>query len=177
MGRHLEKGQFMRQQGLMAAHQFEADPTYTLLNSASVSGDLRRTRLATPPMVHKHQLPPYFKPLPQRMTAIDIDFLFAKGALSLPSDTVRNALLEAYCNWVHPYMPSIDLHQILRIINDEGASGDMSLLLFHCIMFAGTAFVDMEVLEAAGFKNRKAARKAFFQRARVSDLPCQEDMD
>ncbi|KKA20995.1 hypothetical protein T310_4975 [Rasamsonia emersonii CBS 393.64] len=34
-------------------------------------------------------------------------------------------------------------------------------------MFAGTAFVDIKHLRAAGYPNRKAARKAFFQRARL----------
>jgi hypothetical protein len=34
-------------------------------------------------------------------------------------------------------------------------------------MFAGTAFVDMDYLRKAGYTNRKAARKAFFQKARV----------
>ena len=66
-------------------------------------------------------------------------------------------------------MPLIEVHEVLRIIDDgTGASGKISLLLFQAIMFAGTAFVDMEFLRVAGYTSRKAARKAFFQKARVS---------
>jgi hypothetical protein len=131
------------------------------------------TRLATPPLPPaprlKHKLPEYLKPLPQRMTSVDIDYLFAKGALSLPEDSVRNALLRSYLEYVHPYMPLIEAHELLQIINDgTGENGRISLLLFQAIMFAGTAFVDLEYLRAAGYTNRKAARKAFFQKARVS---------
>lgn len=152
---------------------FDADPTYALLTSASIHGDRKATRVDSPipppaPLL-KHQLPGYLKPLPQRMTSVDIDYLFAKGALSLPETSVRNALLRSYVEYVHPYMPLIELHELLQIINDgTGDSGRLSLLLFQAIMFAGTAFVDMEFLRAAGYSNRKAARKAFFQKARVS---------
>ena len=144
----------------------------SLLKSASMTGDRTATRLDSPdvppPTLLKHQLPDYLKPLPQRMTSVDIDYLFAKGALSLPETLVRNALLRSYIEYVHPYMPLIDAHEVLKIIDEgTGQSGQLSLLLFQAIMFAGTAFVDMEMLKKAGFSNRKSARKAFFQKARV----------
>ncbi|KAH8745864.1 fungal-specific transcription factor domain-containing protein [Hyaloscypha finlandica] len=163
--------EILRKQSYIPA-PFDADPTYALLTSASIHGDRMATRLGTPslppaPML-KHKLPEYLKPLPQRMTSVDIDYLFAKGALSLPEDSVRNALLRSYLEYVHPYMPLIEVHELLQIINDgTGETGRISLLLFQAIMFAGTAFVDMEYLRAAGYSNRKAARKAFFQKARV----------
>jgi hypothetical protein len=116
----------------------------------------------------KHTLPSYLKPLPPRMTSVDIDYLFAKGALSLPSPRIRNALLRSYVEFVHPYMPLIEIHDTLRIIDEgTGEGGRISLLLFQAIMFAGTAFVDMEFLREAGYSSRKGARKAFFQKARV----------
>jgi len=168
VNKKIENHTLLRRQGYMAT-QYDADPTYTLLTSASLSGDLTKTRLDTPPVLLKHQLPAYLKPLPPRMTSVDIDYLFAKGALSLPDTPVRNALLRAYCEFVHPYMPLLELHNVLEIMNDStGESGKISLLLFQAIMFAGTAFVDMSYLAAAGYTNRKAARKAFFQKARVS---------
>ncbi|PMD49143.1 uncharacterized protein K444DRAFT_639022 [Hyaloscypha bicolor E] len=163
--------EILRKQSYIPA-PFDADPTYALLTSASIHGDRMATRLGTPPLLPapmlKHKLPEYLKPLPQRMTSVDIDYLFAKGALSLPEDSVRNALLRSYLEYVHPYMPLIEVHELLQIINDgTGETGRISLLLFQAIMFAGTAFVDMEYLRAAGYSNRKAARKAFFQKARV----------
>jgi hypothetical protein len=147
------------------------DPDY-LVNAASIHGDRMATRIEGPPMppapLLKHRLPDYIKPLPQRMTSVDIDYLFAKGALSLPDTPVRNALLRAYLEFVHPYMPLIEIHDFLQIVEDgTGESGKISLLLFQAVMFAGTAFVDMDFLRSAGYSNRKAARKAFFQKARV----------
>ena len=146
-----------------------------LLQSAGMRGDRTRTRLLSPsippPPVLKHKLPDYLKPLPPRMTSVDIDYLFAKGALSLPDTPVRNALLRAFLEYVHPYMPLIELHELLHIIDEgTGQSGRISLLLFQAIMFAGTAFVDVKYLRSAGYSSRKAARRAFFQKARVIDL-------
>lgn len=116
-------------------------------------------------------LPRYIKPLPQRMTADDIGYLYKKGALTIPEPIFRNALLQAYVEYVYPYMPLIELHDFLRIVDqDDGETGKISLVLFQAVMFAGTAFVDMALLTAAGYTTRKAARKAFYQKARVSEL-------
>ena len=143
-----------------------------LITSASIYGDRTATRIEIPPMpptpLLKHKLPGYLKPLPQGMTSVDIDYLFAKGALSLPNKPLRNALLRAYLEYVRPYMPLIEIHEFVQIIEGEnGEYGRISLLLFQAIMFAGTTFVDKNFLDSAGFSSRKAARKAFFQKARV----------
>jgi hypothetical protein len=153
--------------------QFDESLLYT---TASLSGDRTRTRIESPPFTAipppKNKLPAYIKPLPQRMSTADIDYLFAKGALSLPEVSIRNALLQSYIEYVHPYMPLVELHKVLETIDKgTGEDGDLSLLLFQSIMFAATAFVDSSYLRAAGFSNRKAARKAFFQKARVSIIP------
>ena len=167
----MNRGDALRRQSFMQS-PFDSDPTYALLTSASIHGDRKATRVESPhppPPPLKHILPSYLKPLPQRMTSVDIDYLFAKGALSLPEPSVRNALLRSYIEYVHPYMPLVEIHELLQTINDgTGETGRISLLLFQAIMFAGTAFVDLEFLKAAGYSNRKAARKAYFQKARVS---------
>ncbi|KFY86918.1 hypothetical protein V500_07310 [Pseudogymnoascus sp. VKM F-4518 (FW-2643)] len=153
---------------------FEVDPIYALLKSASIYGDRTATHLSLSPLLTppsrflKHALPGYLKPFPQQMTSADIDYLFAKGALSLPDIPVRNALFQSYLEYVHPYMPLIEVHEMIEIVEEgTGASGGISLLLFQAIMFAGTAFVDMDYLRSAGFSDRKVARKALFQKARV----------
>jgi hypothetical protein len=92
-----------------------------------------------------------------------------KGALTLPPISLQNALLQAYAEYVHPYMPLMDLHDFLSIINRrDGLNGQMSLFLYQAVMFSATAFVDVAHLREAGFQSRKAARKAFFQKTRVS---------
>lgn len=166
----INNAEALRQQSFVQG-RYESDPSlgFSLSSSASAAGDRTagRPELAAPPML-KHKLPGYLKSLPQRMTSVDIDYLFAKGALSMPDIPMRNALLQSYLEYVHPYMPLIDAYEVLQIIADgTGASGTISLLLFQAIMFAGAAFVDMDMLRSAGFSTRKAARKALFQKARV----------
>lgn len=171
MNQCINQGKILQRQDYDAP-PFEVDPTYALLRSASLYCDLKSTQLA-PLLVHrtpkpKHALPRYLKPLPQQIIPADIDYLFAKGALSLPDIPVRNALFQGYLEFVHPYMPVIEVHKVMGIIEEgTGASGRISLLLLQAILFAGTAFVDMDFLRSVGFSNRRVARKAFFQKAKV----------
>lgn len=121
------------------------------------------------------QLPAFVRPLPSKIAAEDVGYLFAKGALTLPAIPLQNALLQAYVEYVHPYMPLMDLHNFLGIVNSrDGLNGQCSLFLYHAVMFAATAFVDMKHLREAGYSTRKAARKAFFQKTRVRGSHCEE---
>ncbi|KAL4927916.1 putative C6 transcription factor (Ctf1B) [Aspergillus undulatus] len=112
-------------------------------------------------------LPDYIRGLPARLQKEDIDYLAMKGALTVPDVTLRNELLKAYIHYVHTYMPLLDLEDFLQTIVQNDGIRRMSLLLFQAVMFAGTAFIDLRHLQAAGYTSRKAARKAFFQRARL----------
>jgi len=116
---------------------------------------------------HKGCLPNFIRPLPARLMSLDVDYLHAKGALTIPDSELRNELLKSYIQYVHTFMPLLDLNDFLRIIACNDGSHRISLLLFQAVMFAGTAFVHMNHLRAAGFESRKTARKIFFQRARV----------
>ena len=125
------------------------------------------------PMRPTHVIPNYIRPLPPRILSDDVEYLEKKGALSVPETGLRNELLRNYVQYVHGYMPLLELHDFLQAIErNDGSTGKISLLLFQAVMFAGTAFIDMHHLRAAGYQTRKAARKAFFQRARVSDHRC-----
>ena len=112
-------------------------------------------------------LPDYIRGLPARLQKEDIDYLAMKGALTVPDVTLRNELLKAYIHYVHTYMPLLDLEDFLQTIVQNDGIRRMSLLLFQAVMFAGTAFIDLKHLQAAGYPSRKSARKAFFQRARL----------
>src|SRR5256885_6699139 len=109
-------------------------------------------------------LPSYIRSLPPRIMAEDIDFLQRKGALTVPDTRLRNELLRSYVQYVHPYMPLLDLKDFLDPIEKNDGSSPVSLLLFQAVMFAASAYIDMRFLHAQGFDNRKAARKLFFQR-------------
>ncbi|KAI2641703.1 transcription factor CTF1 [Hypomontagnella submonticulosa] len=114
------------------------------------------------------QLPAFIRPLPAKIAPEDVTYLHAKGALSLPSLSLQNALLTAYVEYVHPYMPLVELHDFLGMINSrDGLYGQTSLFLYQSVMFAATAFVDARYLKEAGYASRKAARREFFYKTRL----------
>lgn len=114
-------------------------------------------------------LPAFIRVFPSKFSAQDIRFLREKGSTTLPGPALQNALLQAYAEYVHPYMPLLDLQEFLAIVNArDGSHGQVSLLLYQAAMFAATAFVNMKHIRDAGFTSRKAARRTFFQKARVS---------
>ena len=112
-------------------------------------------------------LPDFIRGLPARLQKEDIDYLFMKGALTVPDVSLRNELMKSYIHYVHTYMPLLDLEDFLQTIYQNDGINRLSLLLFQAVMFAGTAFIDIHHLHAAGYTSRKAARKAFFQRTRL----------
>ena len=117
-------------------------------------------------------LPRFIKPLPSKIGPDEISYLEKKGVLTVPKGTLRSEMLRAYVEFVHPYMPLLDLHDFLKMIDkQDGSNGKVSLILFQAVMFAGSSFVDMQYLHTAGYATRKEARKDFFQKTRVSFRP------
>lgn len=123
------------------------------------------------PLAH---LPEFVNPLPAKIGPDEVNYLHCKGALSLPELRLQRYLLQAYIEFVHPYMPLLELHDFLNRVNArDGRNGKVSLLLYQAVMFAASAFVGIKALNDAGYTNRRAARKAFFQKARVGPTaPC-----
>lgn len=112
-------------------------------------------------------LPQYIKPISPRIMTEDLDYLQRKGAFLIPDTGLRNELLRCYVQYVHPYLPLIDLQDFLTTIERNQPSDTISLLLFQAVMFAATAYIDMRYLIAQGYMTRKAARKSFFQRVKL----------
>lgn len=111
--------------------------------------------------------PRFLKPLPERIAPEDLEFLRFRGALSIPESGLRNELLRSYIQWVHSFMPVLNLQEFLRCVAENDPNGNVSVLLFQAVMFVGTAFVDLKRLQAAGYSTRQSARNAFFTRLRV----------
>ncbi|KAI9925725.1 hypothetical protein ASPWEDRAFT_580763 [Aspergillus wentii DTO 134E9] len=120
--------------------------------------------------------PRFLKPLPSRIAPEDLEFLRFRGALSLPESGLRNELLRCYIQWVHSFMPVLNLQDFLRCIAENDPEGNVSILLFQAVMFVATAFVDLKHLQDAGYPTRKSARSAFYTRLRLLySLDCEED--
>ncbi|OCK83063.1 hypothetical protein K432DRAFT_379833 [Lepidopterella palustris CBS 459.81] len=141
-----------------------------MLGFSPLSTDSRQPYFAqlAPKQSPVANLPLYIKPLPSRIGPDEVSYLEKKGALTIPNSTLRNELLRAYVEFVHPYMPLLDLHEFITTLDrTDGSLGKISLILFQAVMFAGSAFVDMRHLRVAGYVTRKEARKDFFQKTRL----------
>lgn len=116
------------------------------------------------PSVH---LPAYIKPLHDRLGMDEIVYLEKKGALTIPPTPLRDELLRCYAEFIHPFMPLLDLGELVGIIDRNDGEQSVSLLLFQAIMFAGVASADISFLKAAGYDTRREARRDFFQKTRL----------
>ncbi len=108
-------------------------------------------------------LPPYIDALSKDISMEDREFLQSKGAFDLPDAPTRDLLLQAYIMWVHPLSPMLDLQGILAAVFSNGSKGRVSLLVFQSLLFAATAFSSSSL----GYVDQRAARKAFYDRARL----------
>lgn len=122
------------------------------------------------PPVPSRQLPPYLKPLPARIGNDEVIYLSKKGALTVPPVPLRDALLQSFIEYIHPFMPIIDIHDLVESIDRTDGANQTSLLVFQAIMFSGVASVDIKRLQAAGYTNRREARREFFQKTRASQI-------
>lgn len=114
-------------------------------------------------------VPPFVKPpTPGRISREGLRYLQHMGALDIPDRALEKHLLLAYIEHVHPDFPIVELHAFLHQVSDRnGKRGQVSLLLYQCVMFAASAFVAPEHLAAAGFSNRRALRRVVFQAAKL----------
>lgn len=146
--------------------------TYSILQPSPLSADAGYfppgSRVPLSP-----EIPYFIKPLPPRIGPDEIQYLAKKKVLTVPGPGLRNELLKAYIEFVHPYMPVLDLYDFVKIVNSgNGQFGRISLILYQAVMFAGSAFIDMSHLYNAGYSSRKHARRDFFQRTRVRKVHC-----
>lgn len=123
-----------------------------------------------------HTLPHFIRSLPRHIKAEDLDYLAKKNALTIPEGELRAELLRNFIQYVHPFMPVVDLDDLLTPMAQPGQGKPVSLLLFQAVMFVSATFLSAESVQKAGFQSCKAARKAFFQRARLLyGLDCETD--
>lgn len=113
-------------------------------------------------------LPEFISPLPPTISQVDLDHIRVKGALDIPPTDFLNSLLNAFVQHIHPYAPVVDLSSIVGVL--EGDRGCIGILLFQSIAFVAVSYVDMGYIQRAGFTSRRACRKAFYEKARVSTL-------
>lgn len=150
-------------------------PTGALSEGATLP-DSQASPVASPVASPPPPLPAYIKPFPVRFGHDDIIYLHNKGVLAIPDQELRNELLRCYAEYQHPFIPLLDWHRFVRIIDQNDGVHQVSLLLFQAVMFTGVATVEMRLLKAAGYNTRREARRAFFDKTRLLyDLDYDDD--
>jgi hypothetical protein len=122
------------------------------------------------PMTVDAGLPGFVKALPAHLTAEDTEYLRHRGIFQIPATGCRNEILRAHFQFVHPLMPLLDIESFIGPMLQSSPPEKISLLLLYAVLCSGAAHVEIGVLHALGYQSRKAARKAFFDRARVGTL-------
>ncbi|KEF52111.1 uncharacterized protein A1O9_11737 [Exophiala aquamarina CBS 119918] len=121
-------------------------------------------------------IPDFLSPPPAQLAKEDLTYLYQKRALSIPEPEFRSALIKSYILYVHPFYPIIDLEALHDLLHGGSHQNPFSLLVFQTIMFTGSSFVEIKMLRRMGFLTRKAARNAFFLKARLLyDMDYEQD--
>ncbi|KIW72451.1 hypothetical protein PV04_00642 [Phialophora macrospora] len=113
------------------------------------------------------ELPPYIRPSRPDIRHDDLEFLCRRGALSIPVGELRDQLLRCFVLYVYPFMPIVDLVDFMGAIDGNDAAPKISLIVFQAILFSATAYVDLPLLQEAGYENRRAARADYYQKVKL----------
>lgn len=132
-----DQTQSLRRASVSSSHASLPSLSHTLsTNSSTASSFPHKSSFS----YSNFDLPAFIKPTPTRIPAEDLEYLWKKGALTLPEEPLQNALLEAHFGFVHPYMPLLDRRAFMNAVRSEdGSNGKIGLLLFQAVMFSGTA--------------------------------------
>ena len=114
------------------------------------------------------ELPAYIRPSRPDVRQDDLEFLGRRGALSLPVGELRDELIRCFVLYVHPFMPIVDLEDFMGAISGNDSASKISLIVFQAVLFSATAYVDLPLLQEAGYDNRRAGRADYYQKVKVS---------
>jgi hypothetical protein len=114
-------------------------------------------------------LPDFIETTSINISSQDFEFLRQEDAFTIPENRLRNALVSCCCEYVYPIMPVVDLDEFLRALGPlpDNTKPKISILLLQAVMFSAVSFVDFDLIKDAGFNSRRAARRVYYDRAKV----------
>ncbi|KAF6826126.1 cutinase transcription factor 1 beta [Colletotrichum plurivorum] len=120
------------------------------------------------------QQPQHSAPFPRFIKSLNTTneacfrFLLAEGAIALPSLPLQQALVKSYIEYAYPRMPVLDLEKLCGILDLEGETNDqISLLLYHTILWAGSSHVRTCDLLDTGYANKRTLRDTLYRRVEL----------
>lgn len=65
-------------------------------------------------------------------------------------------------------MPLVNLEQLLQCVRSlDGSGGQLSLMLYSALLFAGSAHVELDRIKVHGYTNKKQLRSELYKKAEV----------
>jgi hypothetical protein len=95
----------------------------------------------------------------------DLNYLKEKGAFSLPTLQICNALVESYFKCVHPTTPLVDKTAFLTAYH-EGGVQRVNLLLLWSMFSASASYAAEWVVQDAGYITKAQMKESFLKRAK-----------
>ncbi|KAL2427297.1 Cutinase transcription factor 1 beta [Exophiala dermatitidis] len=166
-GGRLERGPLASKASSTTGSSFQGSPasaTPTVGVNAKIA-DYARSDVFQHPLAGN--LPSYIRTPRAGVQPEDIELLHRRGALNIPPTELRDQLLRNYVLFVYPFMPTIDLHDFFGALDGHEGCSKISLMVFQAVMFAGTAYVDPDLLQQAGYESRRAARSDMYQKVKL----------
>ncbi|KAJ9612471.1 hypothetical protein H2200_004068 [Cladophialophora chaetospira] len=111
-------------------------------------------------------LPHYIKPLPGSIDKDDLRYLRARGCFTFLPTELEKIVLCRYAEFIHPLVPVLDLDEFIGIVLGN-LPKKISILLYHAVMCAGLAAVEVSTIHEYGFDSKPAARKQYYTKAKV----------
>ncbi|KAL6250738.1 hypothetical protein RBB50_003041 [Rhinocladiella similis] len=100
---------------------------------------------------------------PSHLTAADLTYLHSKGALTAPTTECLDALIQAFIEKFYPLCSIVDRSEFMR----QHHSRSLPWILLQSACLIGATYSDASILKNAGFKSRQAARRFFYDKAKV----------
>ncbi|KAH0848605.1 hypothetical protein FOPE_02510 [Fonsecaea pedrosoi] len=114
----------------------------------------------------RSRLPRFIKFLPSHLDQDDLRYLQARGCFTFLSADLCKTIMRRYAEFIHPLVPVIDLEEFVAALFSD-VEKKISPLLYHAVMCAGLAAVDVQTILSHGFESKVAARKQCYTRAKV----------
>jgi hypothetical protein len=115
---------------------------------------------------HEASLPLFIKPLTPELDAEDWRYLEKRGCFIFPASDLEKIILGQYTEYVHPLVPILDLDDFIGTVRGSTRK-QVSLLLYHAVMCAGLAAVNVDTILKYGYESKPAIRKEYYTKAKV----------
>ncbi|KAK2043777.1 fungal-specific transcription factor domain-containing protein [Colletotrichum somersetense] len=101
----------------------------------------------------------------------DVNYLELQGCLRVPTRTILDEFVQQYFLHVHPLFPMLNEGDFWDVYcanpNSHVPIEKLSLLVFQAMLFSSCNFVSRQTLKTLGFPTIRAARAAFYRRAKL----------